>query len=281
MKQVDFSAPLAGALAGGIEAICVWPTENVKTQLQLQGKVANPKFTSFSSGVAYIAKNQGVRGLYTGLVPILIGALPKAGIKFGSNAFFNKKLRELPLHRSVVDFSAGLCAGALEAVMVAVPVETIKTKTIEMNCGFVEGSKRTLAESGIRGFYKGVLPTILKQSSNQGLRFMFMGRYREIITNSGEKKITPIQSLVGGMGAGCFSALGNNPFDVIKTKMQGVDSGKRYSGSVDCALKIFQNEGLAGFYSGLFPRLYRVVPGQGIIFMSYDMLLPLISTRLN
>jgi len=150
-----------------------------------------------------------------------------------------------------------------------------------MNCGFVEGMRRIIAESGLAGMYKGVVPTILKQSSNQGLRFMFMGRYREIVTNNGEKKITPVQSLVGGMGAGCFSTLGNNPFDVVKTKMQGVDAGTKYSGSVDCAVKTFRNEGLGGFYSGLLPRLYRVVPGQGIIFMSYDMLVPVISKRLN
>jgi hypothetical protein len=74
---MDTSALIAGALAGGIEAVCVWPTENVKTQLQLQGKVANPKFTSFSGGVAHVMKTQGVGGLYTGLVPILIGAFPK------------------------------------------------------------------------------------------------------------------------------------------------------------------------------------------------------------
>ena len=149
-----------------------------------------------------------------------------------------------------------------------------------MNCGFVEGTKRIVAESGIAGLYKGVIPTILKQSSNQGLRFMFMGRYREIITNNGETKITPIMSLLGGMGAGCFSSLGNNPFDVVKTKMQGLEAATKYTGNIDCALKIFQHEGIGGFYSGLLPRLYRVVPGQGIIFMSYDMIQPALSTIL-
>ena len=87
------SALLAGALAGGIEACAVWPTENVKTQLQLQGKSANPLFTSFSGGVRYVVRTQGVGGLYTGLAPILIGAFPKAGIKFGGNAFFNARLK--------------------------------------------------------------------------------------------------------------------------------------------------------------------------------------------
>ena len=65
--------------------------------------------------------------------------------------------------------------------------------------------------------------TIVKQSSNQGLRFMFMGTYRDTLTGGGDRKLSPLESLAGGMGAGCFSTLGNNPFDVVKTKMQGND----------------------------------------------------------
>ena len=32
----------AGAIAGGVETLAVWPMEFVKTQLQLQQKVAQP-----------------------------------------------------------------------------------------------------------------------------------------------------------------------------------------------------------------------------------------------
>jgi hypothetical protein len=42
---------LSGAIAGCLEAVAVWPTENIKTQLQLQGKVKPDKlkFTCFHS----------------------------------------------------------------------------------------------------------------------------------------------------------------------------------------------------------------------------------------
>ena len=45
---------------------------------------------------------------------------------------------------------------------------------------------------------------------------MWFNEYKRIVTNDGEKKLTPIMGLFGGMSAGCFSTLGNNPFDVIK-----------------------------------------------------------------
>lgn len=45
---------------------------------------------------------------------------------------------------------------------------------------------------------------------------MWFNEYKSIVTNDGEKKLTPIMGLFGGMSAGCFSTLGNNPFDVVK-----------------------------------------------------------------
>lgn len=62
--------------------------------------------------------------------------------------------------------------------------------------------------------------------------------------------------------AGCFSTLGNNPFDVVKTQMQSSGAKQRYSGTADCFVKVFREEGVAGFYKGVVPRMGRVVPGQ-------------------
>ena len=114
-----------------------------------------------------------------------------------------------------------------------------------------------------------VVATALKQGSNMGLRFMWFNEYKEIVTNKGETPMTPLLGLLGGMSAGCFSTLGNNPFDVIKTRMQGTKA-KQYSGTVDCLKQILAKEGVGALYVGVVPRLGRVVPGQGIIFMSFE-----------
>jgi solute carrier family 25 (mitochondrial citrate transporter), member 1 len=71
------------------------------------------------------------------------------------------------------------------------------------------------------------------------------------------------------MGAGCFSVLGNNPFDVVKTQMQGVKA-KQYAGTLDCFRQILSKDGPRGFYRGAVARMGRVVPGQGVIFMSFE-----------
>jgi solute carrier family 25 citrate transporter 1 len=173
-------------------------------------------------------------------------------------------------------FLAGMGAGTVEAILAVTPMETIKTKLIQTNQTLIPGVKSILQESGIRGIYQGLIATILKQGSNQGLRFMFFNKYKELLSDYSKKKngkaipLNPLQALLGGMMAGCFSTLGNNPFDVVKTQMQGKDASKKYKNTLDCFVKIWQEEGLRGYYKGVVPRLGRVVPGQGVIFMSFE-----------
>jgi solute carrier family 25 citrate transporter 1 len=71
------------------------------------------------------------------------------------------------------------------------------------------------------------------------------------------------------MAAGCFSTLGNNPFDVVKTQMQGKNASQ-YKNTWDCFRKLVKEDGVSALYRGVVPRMGRVVPGQGIIFMSFE-----------
>ena len=51
--------------------------------------------------------------------------------------------------------------------------------------------------------------------------------------------------------------------------MQG-SGAKQYKSTLDCFIQIMKVDGISGLYKGLVPRLGRVVPGQGIIFMSFE-----------
>jgi len=265
----------AGCISGAIEATAVWPMEYMKTQLQLMDKLSvgqKPKFTGIIDGFVYTYKNHGFFGLYRGLAPTLIGSIPKAGIRFGANAYFKNMLRDKDGKVSAsANFFAGAGAGIIEAVLCVTPLETLKTKLIQANLPMMKGIKQIYSSEGLKGFYKGLSATILKQASNQGLRFLWFNEYKKIVTNDGKKKMTPFLSLLGGMTAGIFSTLGNNPFDVVKTRMQGYDA-KKYNSTLDCFLKILKLEGPKAMYKGCLARMGRVVPGQGIIFMSVEII---------
>lgn len=51
--------------------------------------------------------------------------------------------------------------------------------------------------------------------------------------------------------------------------MQGTKAAQ-YASTMDCFKQILTKEGIPALYAGLLPRLGRVVPGQGIIFMSFE-----------
>ena len=65
--------------------------------------------------------------------------------------------------------------------------------------------------------------------------------------------------------------MANNPIDVIKTRMQGVDAQK-YSGFLDCGKQIIAENGVMGFYSGVKPRLARVILDVALTFSIFGAL---------
>ncbi|ETV70862.1 hypothetical protein H257_13640 [Aphanomyces astaci] len=277
-KKHPAVAVVAGAIAGGIEMCSIWPMEMIKTNLQLGTMKSH--YTKMLPGFRYHIQTGGVLSLYRGLAPVLVGSLPKAGLRFGAFDSIKQLLADehgqsTPLR----NLAAGMSAGAIEAILVTTPTETVKTKLIDANAGMLHGIKRILETDGIRGLYQGLTATIMKQATNTGLRFMWFSEYKarvpDLLARNGVNYDTlspgelAIVSFVGGMTAGIFSTFGNNPFDVVKTKMQGLE-GARYPNTWDCAMTILKRDGVAGFYAGVVPRLGRVIPGQGIIFMSYD-----------
>lgn len=214
----------AGCIAGGVEATAVWPMEFIKTQLQLGSKSTGRPvpYTGMVGGLAYTVRTTGFLSLYRGLAPTLLGSIPKAGIRFGLNSVIKDALRD-PTTGSLTaaqNFLAGLGAGVTEALVIVAPVETVKTKCIELDMAFGTGMRHILKNEGIGGIYQGAFATALKQGSNQGLRFMWFNEYKKYVTqDDGQVPLTPLMGLLGGMSAGCFSTLGNNPFDVVKVRL--------------------------------------------------------------
>ena len=71
-----------------------------------------------------------------------------------------------------------------------------------------------------------------------------------------------------GSLAGAFGAFVVYPIDLVKTRMQNQRSQRvgelLYKNSIDCAKKIFRNEGFKGLYAGVLPQLIGVAPEKAI-----------------
>ena len=72
-KDTGFKTVVKGFLTGGTQALITYPTEYVKTQLQLQSKT-NPEYNGIVDCAKKTVKNHGLTGLYTGAPVRIIGA---------------------------------------------------------------------------------------------------------------------------------------------------------------------------------------------------------------
>jgi len=267
---------IAGGITGGIEICITYPTEYIKTQLQLDEKAG--KYKGIGDCAKQTIKQSGVKGLYRGLSVLVYGSIPKSAVRFGAFEQFKKQAVDdkgnlSPAYRLL----CGLGAGVSEAIFAVTPMETVKVKFIAdqrsanpQYKGFAHGVKTIIAAEGIMGTYRGLTATMMKQGSNQAIRFYVMETckdwYRKGDPNAHVPKL--IVGLFGGFAGAC-SVIGNTPLDVVKTRMQSLDASK-YKNTFDCAKQIAVNEGPKAFYKGTLPRMSRVVLDVGITFMIYD-----------
>lgn len=101
----------------------------------------------------------------------------------------------------------GLGAGVCEAIFAVTPMETVKVKFINDQRsanprykGFFHGVGMIVKEQGIGGVYKGVSATIMKQGSNQAIRFFVMESLKDKYRGGDPNKSVP-KYIVGGFGA--------------------------------------------------------------------------------
>jgi len=125
----------------------------------------------------------------------------------------------------------------------------------------------------LTGLYSGFTATIIKQSSNQGVRFLV---YNELKENFHDIW-SPLTAFICGGVAGGISVLCNNPVDVIKTKMQGLEKDQ-YRTFWQSGKSILKNQGFMFFYRGVTPRLVRVCGDAAIQFCVFDILRDKISS---
>jgi len=84
------------------------------------------------------------------------------------------------------------------------------------------------------------------------------------------KDVSPAGLLISGGMGGFFYWFLTYPTDVIKSSMQADDSvraNRKFTGIVDCAKKLYYNEGgITRFYRGFTPCLMRSIPANAAMF---------------
>ncbi|KAF3763998.1 hypothetical protein M406DRAFT_293686 [Cryphonectria parasitica EP155] len=262
---------LAGSLAGGIEIAITYPAEFAKTRTQLNRRLPDGQKLPWPP----FGKQW-----YAGCTTLIIGNSAKAGIRFVAFDQYKSLLADaegkVTGPRAAL---AGFAAGVTESLLAVTPTESIKTQLIDDRKraqprmrGFLHAVPIIYRERGIAGFFAGFVPTTARQAANSAVRFgsyNFFKQAAQSYVTPGEKLSTPATFGIGAM-AGLVTVLVTQPLDTIKTRMQSIEARQMYGNSVRCAGLIFREEGVLTFWSGVAPRLVRLVMSGAIVFTMYE-----------
>ncbi|EPQ55284.1 mitochondrial carrier [Gloeophyllum trabeum ATCC 11539] len=198
---------LAGLGAGTTEAVLVvTPMEVVKIRLQAQyhslaDPMDVPRYRNAAHAVYMILKEEGVSALYRGVTLTAIRQATNQGANFTAyqqlKKFAHNKQPELTDLPSYQHMLIGLISGAMGPFSNA-PIDTIKTRLQKSPATpGVSAAQRIMAiaqdmwkQEGVRSFYKGITPRVLRVAPGQAVVFAVYERVRRIIEDIKETDVT-------------------------------------------------------------------------------------------
>ncbi|XP_074295563.1 peroxisomal nicotinamide adenine dinucleotide carrier-like [Silene latifolia] len=143
--------------------------------------------------------------------------------------------------------------------------------------GTFQAASEVYNEAGIRGFWKGIIPTLI-MVCNPSIQFMIYEtslrslKEKRATNKLGVKQVTALEVFLLGAVAKLGATVVTYPLLVVKSRLQAKqDIGKnislRYSGTLDAIFKMIQYEGLRGFYKGMSTKIVQSVFAASVLFM--------------
>jgi len=173
-----------GALSGVMAVITTYPLDLVKTRLTVQKEGSGPKtYNGIIDCMAKTAREEGFTGLYKGMLPSIVGAIPFEGGTFMAYEFLRifsggKDSKQLS---PWINFGNG-CLAAGFAQTFSYPFDLIRKRLQaqskahgmlgERYTGMTDAFAKTYKEEGFFGLYKGTVANIAKVVPYAGLSFM-------------------------------------------------------------------------------------------------------------
>ncbi|KAI6714345.1 hypothetical protein PZA11_007810 [Diplocarpon coronariae] len=247
-RSDDSFRALAGAAGGFTSGIVTCPLDVIKTKLQAQGGF-RPQSTGGAPPVLYsgmigtgrvIWREEGLKGMYRGLGPIILGYLPTWAVYFTvygrSKALFGEYIENV----YGTNFCSSLVAGA-SSTMVTNPIWVIKTRLMSQVSSkstangarppwhyrsTFDAARKMYTTEGVLSFYSGLTPALLGLT-HVGVQFPAYEYLKTKFTGQGMGKSAEGDDSSHWIGVFSASVLSKAiassatyPHEVIRTRLQ-------------------------------------------------------------
>ncbi|KMZ73684.1 Folate transporter 1, chloroplastic [Zostera marina] len=304
----------AGAIAGFTAVVSLHPLDVVRTRFQVNDgrSKASPNvhvYKNTTHALYTIARMEGLRGLYAGFCPAVIGSTVSWGLYF----FFYNQAKQRYMKGDVVQLSPALhMVSAAEAgslvCLCTNPIWVVKLRLqlqsssyqIRKYSGFADTFKTIVKEEGVSALYKGIGPGLLLVSHGaiqftayEEFRLMTLrfkkGKYH--VNEVDDKKIlNSVDYAALGAMSKVTAILLTYPYQVIRARLQvddfvcfqqrpGADGISKYRDSWHVVKETARFEGLPGFYRGITSNMLKNIPSASIAFVVYENVLKFFKSR--
>lgn len=193
----DDPPPLAkffsGGCAGFMACVCCYPLDMIRTRLitELPGQ---EHYKGIADAFTKILKEEGIRGLYSGITPTLFVAIPNFAISYtvygtlkeyvlDDDLFYNLRVVDTDSGEESLGFKLTLLCGAASgslSTLVTFPFDTVRRRMQIQNLHIKKSSRLStvgqikvlMQNEGVRGLYRGLTPELLKVVPMVGTMFV-------------------------------------------------------------------------------------------------------------
>ncbi|KAJ2158763.1 Cu/Pi carrier [Coemansia sp. RSA 552] len=277
-----YTCAAGGVLACGLTHYLMTPLDMLKCRMQVNKSL----YSSVFDGFRKVAAAEGVKGLYLGGMPTLIGYSLQGMGKYGFYEYFKYLYANLAgeeaaaKYKTVLFLSASASAEFIADTMLC-PMEALKVKmqtsATPFATSFLGGLRKINAAEGINGFYKGITPLWLRQIPYTMVKFATFEKtveaiYKHLLSKPKSEYSKTEQlgvTAAAGYFAGIFCAIVSHPADTLVSKLNNVAKTEG-EGTGALAMRILKDLGFSGVWAGLTPRIFMIGTLTALQWFIYD-----------
>ncbi|KAG9404853.1 ADP/ATP carrier protein [Aphanomyces cochlioides] len=256
----------AGSLGALFACLVLFPLDVAKTKHQASTDKTEKKKTTLTI-VKKIYDEEGIAGLFVGLGPKAAHTVLQNFFYFYWYAWLKALYEKTrgPL-TTTANLSIGALAGAIN-MTITLPLDVVSTRiqTSDASTSTVELVHQLYKEDGLLSFWKGYIPSLVLVT-NPSIFYTIFDRLKLRVA----RELSAMEAFVLAAIAKSIATIVTYPIIRAKVIMQA-EKSKTSSGSMVQVLdRIWQQDGVAGFFQGCNAQLLNTVFKSALLLMTKE-----------